>query len=419
MAKINSNFICPYCGKEIRKAPRKKKRCPDCKEFIYTKANPYTLKKYIVSDEEAKYIEKSGKVYSAKISKLESYLTEEDKYLSLKKYYEEWRWRIYHDIDLTQLSLTLNYPKLGKSLNIPKSIIKQYKHKDFQVSQKKISEFDKKQFDRNLEKIKNSELRPNNHNLRSAFIENCFIYPPEYSKDELLQKIENNLIYYHWWDQLTFEELIKTLVNLHFLKSTKKLIPKEEIYGFFQTNYSNKKELIDKIFYHFTPEERMINRMNELNDPIFDYNWLFGNSLQRAIRIIENECRLFNDEQIIGAFYNEDILFREIQKNFGNDFKIVSQGSPEWLKPQRFDIYLPELNIAVEYQGEQHYFPVDFGGKGEKFAKKQFEENIKRDKKKKELAEKNNCPIIYVYPDYKMDNIISDLEDIIIQKQQE
>ena len=419
MSKSKSNLSCPYCGGKLRKAPKKKKKCPNCKGLIYTKLNPYTFKKYIVSDEDAKYIGKSEGVYSVKISKLEPYLTKEDKYLSFKKYYEEWRWRIYNDIDLTQLSLTLKAPKLGKNLNISESIIKQYKHQNFEISQKKISEFDKKQFDRDLGKIKNSELRPNNHNLRSAFIENSFIYPSEYSKDELFQKIKNNLIYYHWWDLLTFEELIKTLVNLHFLKSTKKLITKEKIYSFFLSDYSNKQKVIDKIFYDFIPEEAAINSMNEFNYPIFDYNWLFGNSLQRAIRIIENECRLLNDEKIIGSFYNEDILFREIQKNFGNDFKIVSQGSPEWLKPQRFDIYLPELNIAVEYQGEQHYFPVDFGGKGKKFAKKQFEKNVKRDQMKKELAAKNNCPIIYVYPGYKMNNIISDLEDIIIQKQQE
>ena len=35
----------------------------------------------------------------------------------------------------------------------------------------------------------------------------------------------------------------------------------------------------------------------------------------------------------------------------------------EWLGQQHLDFYLPEFNIAIECQGEQHYEPVDFAGK--------------------------------------------------------
>lgn len=46
----------------------------------------------------------------------------------------------------------------------------------------------------------------------------------------------------------------------------------------------------------------------------------------------------------------------------------------------KFDFYLPDYNIAIEYDGEQHFFPITFGGKesGEQRLKKSQEyDNIK------------------------------------------
>jgi len=38
--------------------------------------------------------------------------------------------------------------------------------------------------------------------------------------------------------------------------------------------------------------------------------------------------------------------------------------SPSWLMGQRIDVFIPSLQVALEYHGEQHYEPVDyFGGK--------------------------------------------------------
>ena len=45
------------------------------------------------------------------------------------------------------------------------------------------------------------------------------------------------------------------------------------------------------------------------------------------------------------------------------DAQIVRHAKPSWLAPQHLDIFLPEYGIAIEYQGIQHYRPVDiFGG---------------------------------------------------------
>ena len=62
----------------------------------------------------------------------------------------------------------------------------------------------------------------------------------------------------------------------------------------------------------------------------------------------------------------------------------------------RFDAYDERNKIAFEYNGEQHYFPVDFAGKGEEWAKQQFNLTIERDNSKYEYCKTNNIPIIIV-----------------------
>ena len=44
-----------------------------------------------------------------------------------------------------------------------------------------------------------------------------------------------------------------------------------------------------------------------------------------------------------------------------------------------FDFYLPDFNACVEYDGQQHFEPVDFGRYGEEWAIKQFHDTQVRD----------------------------------------
>lgn len=59
--------------------------------------------------------------------------------------------------------------------------------------------------------------------------------------------------------------------------------------------------------------------------------------------------------------------------------------------PLRFDFYLPDLGILVEYQGLQHYKPVKFFGGEKSYVKQTI-----RDKYKIEYANKNNIPLIEI-----------------------
>jgi len=51
-------------------------------------------------------------------------------------------------------------------------------------------------------------------------------------------------------------------------------------------------------------------------------------------------------------------------------------------KHQELDIYIPELKIAIEYDGEQHFGPVRFNGISMKRAKEKYKDQKRRDKRK-------------------------------------
>lgn len=63
--------------------------------------------------------------------------------------------------------------------------------------------------------------------------------------------------------------------------------------------------------------------------------------------------------------------------------------SPSWLAPQHLDVYIEDLNLAFEYQGEQHFNSIEYFGGEEALQKR-----IKLDKRKKELCEVNGVRLI-------------------------
>jgi len=106
--------------------------------------------------------------------------------------------------------------------------------------------------------------------------------------------------------------------------------------------------------------------------------------------IIENEVRLkFGFKKIGEAWTSETILYYIIQSLFPNK-TILRHYRPEFLKGLELDIFIEELNIAVEYQGIQHYQPVKHWG-----GQETFEKLKERDNKKKTTCSSLGIPIIY------------------------
>lgn len=123
------------------------------------------------------------------------------------------------------------------------------------------------------------------------------------------------------------------------------------------------------------------------------------------IRRIENEIREERELPKIGeGWISETLLFYKIKKSLKN-YIVVHHGSPEWLGLQHFDIFIPELNIAIEYQGTQHQKPIEYFG-----GEKAFKKGQERDERKKRLCVENNCTLFYVYPDDDIDKFIKELK---------
>lgn len=75
----------------------------------------------------------------------------------------------------------------------------------------------------------------------------------------------------------------------------------------------------------------------------------------------------------------------------------------KYINVLRFDGYNKKYNIAFEYQGQQHYYPVNFSGNLE-ITQKEFELCKIRDNIKREYCKKNNIPLIEI-PYWEYDNM--------------
>lgn len=101
---------------------------------------------------------------------------------------------------------------------------------------------------------------------------------------------------------------------------------------------------------------------------------------------------------------SETYLYNVVKTLFPN-YRVEREYSPLWLNRMRIDIYIHTLNIGIEYQGQQHYKPVEIFGGQESFIKGQ-----ERDRLKKQLCKENGLKLIY----FKYDEILT--EEIVLAK---
>lgn len=80
----------------------------------------------------------------------------------------------------------------------------------------------------------------------------------------------------------------------------------------------------------------------------------------------------------------------------------------------RFDFYIKEYNLCIEYDGPQHFRPVKFGGQSQENAEKCFEDAKRRDQIKNEYCKKKKIHLLRI-PYTEIKNI----EDILKKKLQE
>lgn len=98
------------------------------------------------------------------------------------------------------------------------------------------------------------------------------------------------------------------------------------------------------------------------------------------------QSQMVADGAIVSKWKSEQTLFSLVKKEYPD---ARFQFRPYWLEPQNLDIYIPCLNIGIEYQGIQHYESIDFFGGEEAFSHRK-----KLDARKEKLCEANGLRLI-------------------------
>lgn len=98
-------------------------------------------------------------------------------------------------------------------------------------------------------------------------------------------------------------------------------------------------------------------------------------------------CGGYNGEKIISQWLNNHDIPYVFQHRF------VDCRDKKQLP---FDFYLPEQNVCIEYDGRQHFMPIDFAGKGKEWAEKQFEVVKLHDQIKTDYCKNNNIQLLRI-----------------------
>lgn len=126
----------------------------------------------------------------------------------------------------------------------------------------------------------------------------------------------------------------------------------------------------------------------------------FAKSLFALTRQAENEVRAARGISAVGeAWVSEtELLYRVRQMLPG--FEVLAHGQPLWLGRQHLDIWIPSLNLGIEYHGIQHFRPVEFFG-----GQDAFDRGQERDRRKRGLCEAHGLRLIEIAYDRDVDDI--------------
>lgn len=89
-------------------------------------------------------------------------------------------------------------------------------------------------------------------------------------------------------------------------------------------------------------------------------------------------------------------LVLKLTKKLYKQYTVIYQYKPFFLRSSfggqmSYDIYIQDLKVAIEYQGKQHFEPVDFFG-----GKEAFEKGKIRDEEKRKLSNEHGIKLVYI-----------------------
>lgn len=162
-------------------------------------------------------------------------------------------------------------------------------------------------------------------------------------------------------------------------KTTQDLINVEQILE--EKISPDKKKIIEKWMITY-PYKSMLSfdgeYMKYLNLPgekPYEFVWNNLNSVRDKYTYVIQ--KLVSEGKISEKWKSEFSLYMLV-KSYYDD--AIFQYKSYWLQNQSLDIYIPNINLAIEYQGAQHFIAIDFFGGEEGLKENQRRDSVKRKK---------------------------------------
>ena len=107
-----------------------------------------------------------------------------------------------------------------------------------------------------------------------------------------------------------------------------------------------------------------------------------------------DKCEFGSYSKPLNRWKSEELVYN-ITKKLYKEYQVIYQYKPFYLSTDKghmsYDIYICGLKIAIEYQGKQHFEPVDYFG-----GEESFQTQRQRDQMKSERSRENGVKLVYV-----------------------
>ena len=178
----------------------------------------------------------------------------------------------------------------------------------------------------------------------------------------------------------------------------------------------------NKKFYKLLTTEEFIKRAREVHGDKYDYSKVEYKGNQTKVCIIcpehgefwqtpSNHLRYKGCSKCKSSHLQTKIRQILLKNNISFEEEKIFNFFRNGKSHLSVDFYLPDYSIAIECQGIQHYKPTNFGGKlSLNEIKDNYNTQVERDKRKKELCEQNGIKIVYIdWNEKNIEKIIKNL----------
>lgn len=141
-------------------------------------------------------------------------------------------------------------------------------------------------------------------------------------------------------------------------------------------------------------------KREELTSEFFDrIKFLQANEIEKSILKLERKIDNFFENiareefgfRKIGEGNVSELLMSKLIQQIYPDEELLMHHRPKWLLGLELDVFLPNINIGFEYQGQQHFYAIKAWG-----GKKALDDVKKRDQIKRNICIKNNITLIEI-----------------------